>query len=281
MLNGKQLIARVLRQSRLLRFANYILFQRMVLKTRKANSSFLTAHPDFKVPPLRLAYEAYNHTYWQGYFDMGIAHAKLILKLINENVEQTEVRVCEWGCGPARVIRHLTNLPCNSMLELVGTDYDQKTIRWCRENIPDISFLKNSLVPPLPFNANSFEVVYAISVLTHLSEKMHLDWVKELFRVLRPKGILIVTTNGELATNGKLLPHEKALYERGKLVTRSKDKEGAKLFSAFHPPEYIKHVLLADFEILLHIDDPRPYNLLQDVWVARKNPSSGGLLTQN
>ena len=64
-------------------------------------------------------------------------------------------------------------------------------------------------------------------------------------------------------------------------VTRSKNKEGAKLFSAFHPPEYIKHVLLADFEILLHIDDPRPYNLLQDIWVARKNPSSDCLLTQN
>lgn len=85
MLDNKQIIANVLRQTHLLRFANFILFLKMVLKTRKANSRFLTVHPNFKVPPLRLAYEAYNYTYWQNYFDLGIAHAKLILKLIDEN----------------------------------------------------------------------------------------------------------------------------------------------------------------------------------------------------
>lgn len=279
MSNNKQIIVNVLRQTHLLRFANYILFLRMALKTRKANSRFLTVHPDFKVPPLRLAYEAYNHTYWHAYFDMGIAHAKLILKLINENVAQAEVRVCEWGCGPARIIRHLANLSSRSKLNLFGTDYDEETIRWCKNNIPNVSFFKNDSVPPLPFATNSLDVVYAISVFTHLSEIMHRDWVRELFRILRPNGILIITTNGNLASNGKLLLHEKELYEQGKLVTRGKDKEGAKLFSAFHPPEYIKRVLLSDFEILEHIDDPRPYNLLQDVWVARKNPSSDTLVT--
>jgi SAM-dependent methyltransferase len=274
MLNHKQLIVNILRQTHLLRFANYILFLRNVLKNREANRRFLIAHPGSKVPPIRLAYEAYNYTTWQGYLDLGTAHARLLHKLIDENISQAEVKVCEWGCGPARVIRHLVNLPGHGKVELFGTDYDEETIRWCRENIPDISFLKNGLTPPLPFSTDSLDVVYAISVLTHLSEEMQLAWVRELFRVLRPNGILIVTTNGNLVSNDKLLPHEKALYEDGKLVTRDKDKEGAKLFSAFHPPEYIKQVFFKDFDILIHIDDPRTYSLLQDVWVARKNCSS-------
>jgi SAM-dependent methyltransferase len=56
--------------------------------------------------------------------------------------------------------------------------------------------------PPLPFEDASFDLVYSISVFTHLDEEMQDAWLNELKRVLRPGGILIITVHGLNARKG-------------------------------------------------------------------------------
>ncbi len=124
MIIAKQIIAQLLRRVHLLQFADKLMFVGNVLKYRKSNQLFLAEHPDFVPPPAHLAFDAYNHTNWQFYYDIGLRHSSLISDLIKKHVSEKEIKICEWGCGPARVIRHLGKIAGFEKIELFGTDYE-------------------------------------------------------------------------------------------------------------------------------------------------------------
>jgi ubiquinone/menaquinone biosynthesis C-methylase UbiE len=267
---ARRKVAFLLRKAHLLQLADKLMFVINVFKNKKLNQQFIAEHHDFIPPPAHLAYDAYNHTNMQEYYEMGLRHAGLISELIQEYIPRKEIKICEWGCGPARVIRHLAKIDGFEKIELFGTDYNGKTINWCIKNIENVRFSKNNLEPPLPHEPEMFDCVYAISVFTHLSEKMHYAWIEELFRILKPNGILIFTTHGDICAR-RLLAAQKAEYDAGNLVIKDLIQEGKKLFLAYHPPHFIKTKLLKNYLILKHISNTLQYQLEQEVWVARKN----------
>jgi SAM-dependent methyltransferase len=264
-----QIVANYLRTLHLLQSADYVMFAIDVLKNRKANKLFLAGHTDFIPPLAHLAYDAYNHTNWQLYYDMGLSHARLISDLTREHVSGDGIRICEWGCGPARIIRHLGEIPGFTRVELSGTDYNEETIAWCKKNIADVHFAKTGLEPPLPFETGALDCVYAISVFTHLSERMHYAWIEELFRIIRQDGILIFTTHGDTCAR-RLLPADRKKYDSGSLVIKSQVEEGKKHYVAYHPPQFIKNKLLQNHVVIRHISVPSEYDMEQEVWVVRK-----------
>ncbi|MCC6125791.1 MAG: class I SAM-dependent methyltransferase [Pirellulales bacterium] len=269
MVPRKQTIAHWLRRWHLLQFADRLAFLRAAWQSRRENKRFLAEHPGFTPPPARLAYDAYNHVNWRRYCDVGAANARLIAEAVKEHVSGNDLQICEWGCGPARVIRHLQRIEGFGKIDLVGADYNEQTIDWCEKNIDFVRFVKNGLEPPLPLGSDCFDCVYAISVFTHLSERMHYAWIEELFRILKPSGILLFTTHGDLAAK-RLLPAEKERYDSGNLVARDRIREGKKHFAAYHPPRFVVERLLKDRAVLKHCDDAASYQLEQDVWIARK-----------
>jgi len=266
---SKPSVINYLRNIRFLQCVDYLMFLFNVFKNRKPNRLFFSEHPDFATPPLYLSYDAYNHTNWRTYYDTGLKHARLIAELINEYISENEIRICEWGCGPARVIRHLNKIDGFDKVEIFGTDYNEKSVRWCKKYINSIQFIKNDLDPPLSLEAELFDCVYAISIFTHLSEPAHYAWIKELFRLVKPKGILIFTTHGDICAK-RLLPAEREKYESGCLVIKGHVKEGKKLFLAYQPPQFVKNKLLKDYVIVKHISNTAPYQFEQEVWCARK-----------
>ena len=50
--------------------------------------------------------------------------------------------------------------------------------------------------PPLPFEDSSFDLIWAISVWTHLTDNA-LPWLAEMHRILKPGGLFIPTYMGE------------------------------------------------------------------------------------
>jgi ubiquinone/menaquinone biosynthesis C-methylase UbiE len=167
-------------------------------------------------------------------------------------------------------LRHLPEIfgdSCN----YYGTDYNKKSIEWCKNNLPGIAFNHNSLKAILPYEDNQMDVIYGISIFTHLSEKMHHEWFKELYRVLNKGGIMFLTTQGH-QFKAKLKDNEIAEFDNGKLVIRGKVKEGHRTYSAFHPTSFMLN-LFRNMEILDHIEN-RPIQgnyIPQDIWIIRKS----------
>lgn len=228
----KKSLILVLRKIRLLQLVDYMMLLISIIKNKKSNVHFLSEHPSFVAPPYSLAYDAYNHTNWELYYEMGNIHSQLISMLIQEYIKEKEIKIFEWGCGPARVIQHLLKLNNFEKVELFASDYNRKSINWCRNSFSNINFSTNDIEPPLSFQNESFDCIYAISIFTHLSEKNHYLWLKELLRVLKPNGILIFTTHGDLCAN-RLLHNDKEKYQAGNIVVKDKIQEGKKHFLAY------------------------------------------------
>jgi SAM-dependent methyltransferase len=260
-------IAKLLRKMRLLDLADFMFYIKDRIGNLYSNKEFLLSNRDFPVPPPHLAFDAYATTNWQFYFKSGLDQAQFIANIINENILSGSIRILEWGCGPGRIIRHLGNFLKHQTYELYGSDYNRETIAWCQKYLKGISFSLNELKPPFPYESNFFDCIFAISVFTHLSEEMHFAWIKELYRVLKPNGVIIITTHGDISSKDRLLLDEKIVYDSGKLVTRGHVREGKKWYLAYHPQEFVRTILLKDFKIISS-NQGRFYE--QDLWVAKK-----------
>jgi SAM-dependent methyltransferase len=231
-----------------------------------SNRRFDREHPDFPTPPARLAFDAYanvNHDY---YCRTGQERATEIARYVRKYVEVPNPSFLEWGCGCARVLRHLVDeLPGS---QLTGTDYNAVSIGWCRQNIPGIRFELNDLAPPLPFGDAEFDFVFALSVFTHLSEAMHHAWFEELRRVTKPGGVIALSAHGQ-NFHPLLVAEEHAMWDRGELIVRNEEsEEGKRMFLAFHPERFMREELLAGNEVLEHVTDRGTRK--QDFWIVRR-----------
>lgn len=174
--------------------------------------------------------------------------------------------ILDFGCGCGRVLRYWKDL---QGVKIFGTDYNKKLITWCSNNLHFAKFNINELKPPLIYGSNSFEFVYALSVFTHLTEFVQLDWLKELRRVLKPDGYLFMTTQGEYYLN-KLNEKEKKDFKDGHLVVKYPETEGSNLCSAYHPLAYIEREFTKYFEIVDFINMGAKGNPWQDVILLKK-----------
>ncbi len=175
----------------------------------------------------------------------------------------------DWGCGPGRLIRHFPSI-IEGNSKLYACDYNPASIDWCKENIEGVSFSVNNLNPPLNYEENKFDFIYAISIFTHLSEKMHKEWLSELYRVLAPGGILYFTTHGA-SFRKKLRSAERALFDKGRIVIRDKTEEGHRSYAAFQPENHLRN-LLKEFEVLAFYEgDMISDKPQQDEWILKKN----------
>lgn len=229
------------------------------------NRRFLDAHPDFDPPPLWWMHDMYRHTSFELYWRTGAATAAALAARIDAHVTAERqrvdaVRVADWGCGLARVLRHLPE-----RYQRTGFDYNEHAVAWCAEHVKGAQFFHNGLYPPLPAAAASFDALYALSVFTHLSEEAHRAWIADIARALAPGGIFLGAFHMR-PPPGQLLPEEMARFDAGKLVVRANVKEGSRTFVAYHPEAYLRRELLQGWEIL---EEPAEF-FGQTLFVARR-----------
>lgn len=166
--------------------------------------------------------------------------------------------VLEFGCGCGRVARYFPGIS--------GCDYNPELVAWCQQNL-DGDFRVNDLRPPSPYEDESFDSVYVISVLTHLTEELCERWVDDWARILRPGGHLLVTVHGDAYRHmlGRRLGER---YDSGKVAVHNPLGRGRNVCSTFHPPEAMRALLEDRFAEVTHHPGRRGEMLSQDVWVG-------------
>ena len=229
--------------------------------------AFEKSNPSAVLPPSYYIYETFGLDYEQ-YYNGSIETAKWLIMYFKKHKPLDSVNILDWGCGPGRIIRHMPSL-LDQSCHCFGTDYNSRYIQWCSEHIPDVTFKANGLEPPLPFENNLFDIIYGISIFTHLSEKMHYAWIDELFRVLKPGGILFLTWHGR-AFKIKLPDSKKDIFDQGQLVVLSGTKEGHRTYSAYHPVSFVKGLAGTD-RVIEFVEggciNGKPQ---QDIWIFQK-----------
>jgi SAM-dependent methyltransferase len=238
------------------------------IKNYSANRQFREQHPQVTLPPDYMLFEAFQLNY-QKYYEGGRQTAQWVADTLMRHIPEGPMTVLDWGCGPARIVRHLPELlPAKS--RVFGTDYNADTVAWCQKNIPSVTFSKNNLQPPVPHPDGLFQAIYGLSVFTHLSAPSHDAWLQELLRLSAPGGILMLTLQGA-AFYEKLTASEQQQFDQNTLIVRGNVKEGHRVYSAFHPPEWARRFFSGTTEIIEHIPGQvRHWGIEQDVWIVRK-----------
>jgi SAM-dependent methyltransferase len=177
--------------------------------------------------------------------------------------------VLDFGCGCGRVLRYWRDHGG----PVAGSDRDEAAVAWCDRNLPFARIERNDLVPPLRFADGTFDLVYALSVFTHLTAELQTAWRDELRRVLKPGGRLLATTHGR-SYLPRLEESERAGFERGELVVRWHELPGSNLCSAYHPERYIRETLAQGFELATLEPEGARGNPTQDLIVLRKELSA-------
>src|ERR1700682_191971 len=175
--------------------------------------------------------------------------------------------ILDFGCGCGRVLRNWHSL---EQTRVCGTDYNPKLIEWCRTNLPFGEFQVNQLSPPLPYKSGEFDLVYALSVFTHLTEDLQFLWVKELSRVIKPGGYLVLSAHGESYIH-RLNRAERERFEAGHLVVKNNvNAPGSNTCSAYHPQTFVRDTLAGDLQVVDFIPEGARGNPKQDLYVLRK-----------
>jgi SAM-dependent methyltransferase len=129
------------------------------------------------------------------YLDEGARLRTLIDTLVPEGWSWDGKRVLDFGCGSARVLRHFE--PEAPRGDFRGCDIDAESIAWNEQALsPPFGFFRNGLAPPLALPGGALDLVYAMSVFTHIADGWS-AWLAELHRVLAPGGLLIASFLGE------------------------------------------------------------------------------------
>jgi SAM-dependent methyltransferase len=105
--------------------------------------------------------------------------------------------ILDFGCGSARVLPHIAALAPEA--DCAGCDVDRSAIAWAERHRPELRWALSGFEPPLPFGAESFALVYSISVFSHIGEEAQDRWLEEIARVLQPGGVALLSVHGSYA----------------------------------------------------------------------------------
>ncbi len=121
---------------------------------------------------------------------------KDILKELNIPINP-QTKLLDFGSGWGRIIRFW--IKDIKEENLFGVDPLPEMITLCKQIMPRINFIQVNPEPPIKeIEDDTFNIVTAYSVFSHLNEEYTNNWFAEFNRVLKPGGLLVITTRSKI-----------------------------------------------------------------------------------
>jgi SAM-dependent methyltransferase len=219
------------------------------------------------IPPSRLIYLVAGTYDIEWFLTLGRRGVQAIRDTLSRN--QIDLNsfsaMLDFGCGCGRVIRHFQDLPAT---KVYGADYNRKLVDWCDRHLTFAAFRANELAPPLPYDDDSFDFVYALSVFTHWGEELQFAWIDEMRRVIKPGGHLFMTTHGQSYLPG-LSDDERRAFLDDELVVRRGHLAGKNICTTFYTEKYVRDQLTRGCEVVDFVPEGAKGNPTQDAYLLR------------
>jgi cyclopropane fatty-acyl-phospholipid synthase-like methyltransferase len=179
-------------------------------------------HPvDLAVPPARLRFRVGEDSRLAAFLEVGRLTADNLGTVLEKaGCPLTPGQaVLDFGCGCGRTLLWLVQrFP---EVQWHGVDVDAEAIAWCRAHFRGAEFETGQPLPALPYADETLDLVYAVSVFTHLNEDFQRAWAAELKRILKPGGMLLLSVYGEHVWRSQ---PEASAVEEGGFVFRASSK---------------------------------------------------------
>lgn len=102
--------------------------------------------------------------------------------------------VLDFGASSGRVVRALQ--AWRPDVRWMGCDPNSGAMAWAHEHLPGIRFFESPGRPPLPLDDGELDAAFAISIWSHFDAEPARLWLAEMHRVVKPGGMLLITTHG-------------------------------------------------------------------------------------
>jgi len=101
-------------------------------------------------------------------------------------------KILDFGCAWGRILRFW--MRDISPENLYGWDISNELLTFAKSSLPECNFQKTHVAPGVRQEVESFDLIYSYSVFSHLPKKLADSWIQEFARLLKPGGLLAITT---------------------------------------------------------------------------------------
>jgi 2-polyprenyl-3-methyl-5-hydroxy-6-metoxy-1,4-benzoquinol methylase len=232
-----------------------------------------------RLPPPILRYRVHRAFDSASYLHNGRAIARCLVDALSaQGVVLKDLVVLDFACGPGRVIGELASAA--ESCTFYGSDIDAQAIGWASEHLSSLArFSVNTTSAPTAYASAMFDVIYSVSLFTHLDAPAQDEWLTEMHRLLKPGGVLLATTHGRF-TLDSCTPAERASLQRDGIVYRTDHKgrfkvDGLPDFyqTTFHTVDYVRRHWGRHLPVVAHLEGG--LNGHQDIVVMRKPAVAG------
>jgi SAM-dependent methyltransferase len=112
----------------------------------------------------------------------------------SKNFNNDNKVIMDFGVGWGRILRFF--LRDFKPEDMVGVDINPELLDICKSTFDFGKFIRSNAMPPLDIGDESTDFIVGYSVFSHLSEDVCYAWMKEFSRILKPGGMLALTTRG-------------------------------------------------------------------------------------
>ena len=245
-----------------------LLFRVSAFKNNRINAAYKLKYPNICLPPDEALFETYQLNY-QKFIEDGKRASIELIEWVSPYLQNNSPCILDWGCGVGRIIRHLQALAPQAIL--YGCDINDTMIDWNKKNYKNIQFQTIGYLPPLPFPPSYFDVIFGMSILTHIEEKHQENWLASLYKVLKKNGILIISTQGKFYDK-KLIGKEKKILRLNGVYTQMHRQKGHQLMATYQVAQHFVSMIAPYFTILEMYEGIKyPHKIGgQDLWILQK-----------